>query len=202
MIATKLGCYPSKDVAMGTNFRHFRTFSAAADAIFVMLSLHSFDLLHSSGLVMDSFRIVELLQIWWRFVVRLVMELFRHSICCGHVVYMFLMGSLHNTRFGVCDTRAETSLTSDSRYTTVGGRARIVYDALADEIFTAWRYALCIPATEFFWHAISRKRLEIGIHFRWKEKNRKLRLLSNGTILMTLDDPRTNIPHFYRASLC
>jgi len=63
MTATKLGCYPSKDVAMGTNFRHFRTFSAAADAIFVMLSLHSFDLLHSSGLVMDSFRIVELLQI-------------------------------------------------------------------------------------------------------------------------------------------
>ena len=48
---------------MGTNFRHFRTFSAGVDAIFVLLSLHSFDLLHSSGLVMDSFRIVELLQI-------------------------------------------------------------------------------------------------------------------------------------------
>jgi len=39
IIAAKLGCY-----AMGTNFRHFRTFSAGADAIFVMLSLHSFDL--------------------------------------------------------------------------------------------------------------------------------------------------------------
>ena len=37
--------YPSRDVTMGTNFRHFRTFSAGLDAIFVLLSLHSFDLL-------------------------------------------------------------------------------------------------------------------------------------------------------------
>jgi len=63
MIPAKLGRYPSRDVAMGTNFRHFRTFFAGADAVFVLLSLHSFDLLHSIGLVVDSFRIVELLRI-------------------------------------------------------------------------------------------------------------------------------------------
>jgi len=58
-IAMKLGCYPS----MGTNSRHFWTFSTRADAIFVMLRLPSFDLLYSGRLVVDSFRIVELLQI-------------------------------------------------------------------------------------------------------------------------------------------
>ena len=53
--------------------------------------------------------------------------------------------------------------------------ARIVYDALADEIFTAWRYTLCIRNTYRI-----RKRLEIGIYFRSNE-TRKLRPLSNGT---------------------
>ena len=45
-----------------------------------------------------------------------------------------LMESRHSTRKGVCDTRVGDSLTSDSRY-TADGRARIVYDALAYEIF-------------------------------------------------------------------
>jgi len=48
---------------MGTNFRHFRTFSAGADAIFVMLRFHSFNLLYSGKVIVDSFRIVELLRI-------------------------------------------------------------------------------------------------------------------------------------------
>ena len=38
---------------------------------------------------------------------------------------------------------------------TAGGRDRIVDDTLADEIFTAWRYALCIRATEFLYHVMS-----------------------------------------------
>jgi len=45
----------------------------------------------------------------------------------------------------------------------------------------------------FFGHAISRKRLETGIYFHWVEKC----LLSNGTILVTLDDPHTNIPNSF-----
>jgi len=52
----------------------------------------------------------------------------------------------------------------------LGGRTTIVYDALVDQIFTTWHYMLCIPATEFFWHAISWKQLEIGIYFRLNEK--------------------------------
>jgi len=63
MIPAKLGCCPLRNVAMGTNLRHFRTFFAGADAIFVMLKFQSFDLLYSDKLVVDSFRIVELLQI-------------------------------------------------------------------------------------------------------------------------------------------
>jgi len=83
------------------------------------------------------------------------------------------MESLHNTRLGTCDTRAVACLTINSRY-TAGGRARIVYDALADEIFTAWRYALFIRATEFVWQGISRKRLEIGIYFSWNKKKQEI----------------------------
>ena len=75
IIVAKLGCYSSRDVATGTNFCHFRTFSVPYGRYFVMLSLHSFDLLCSSGLVTDSFRIVELLRSWWGFVVQLVAEL-------------------------------------------------------------------------------------------------------------------------------
>ena len=37
-----------------------------------------------------------------------------------------LMESQHDTQLGVCDTRAEASSTSDSRY-TAGGRAITVY---------------------------------------------------------------------------
>ena len=51
-----------------------------------------------------------------------------------------------------------------------GGQARIVYDTLVYQIFTAWCYMLCIWAIEHLWHAISRKRLEIGIYFCWHEK--------------------------------
>jgi len=76
MISVKLGCYLSRDVAMGTNFRHFRTFSAGAGAIFVMLRFQSFNLLYSGKVIVDSFRIVELLRILWGFVVQLVVELF------------------------------------------------------------------------------------------------------------------------------
>ena len=47
---------------MGTNFLHFRTYSAGAVAIFVMLRLQSFDFLYTGKLI-DSFLIVELLQI-------------------------------------------------------------------------------------------------------------------------------------------
>jgi len=63
MTAAKLGCYSSSDVATGTNFCHFRTFSIRTCRYFVMLSFHSSDLLYSSGLVVESFRIVELLRI-------------------------------------------------------------------------------------------------------------------------------------------
>ena len=63
MIAAKLGCYPSREVATGTNFRYFQTFSVQSRRYFVVLSLRSFDLLYSSGHVIDSFRIVELLLI-------------------------------------------------------------------------------------------------------------------------------------------
>ena len=51
-----------------------------------------------------------------------------------------------------------------------GGQARIVYATLVYQIFTAWCYMLCIWAIEHLWHAISRKRLEIGIYFCWHEK--------------------------------
>ena len=63
MIYAKLGCYPSRNVATVTRFRHFRTLSAEADAIFVLLGLHSLDVMYSGGLVVDSFQIVELLRI-------------------------------------------------------------------------------------------------------------------------------------------
>jgi len=62
-IAAKLDCYASRDAATGTNFSHFRTFFVRSGRYFVVLSLHSFDLLYSSGHVIDSFRIVELLRI-------------------------------------------------------------------------------------------------------------------------------------------
>ena len=66
-------------------------------------------------------------------------------------------------------------MSTDSRY-TAGGRARIVYDALEDEIFTARRYALRIRATEnFFRHAGT--------------KTSKLRLQSNGTVFNDLARP-------------
>jgi len=74
MTSAKSGCYPSRDVATGTNFGHFKTFSVGSRCYFVMLSLHSFDLLYSSGLVVDSFRIVELLRICYGFVVQDVVE--------------------------------------------------------------------------------------------------------------------------------
>jgi len=51
IIVAKLGCYSSRDVGTGTNFCYFRTFSVPYGRCFVMLSLHSFDLLYSSGLV-------------------------------------------------------------------------------------------------------------------------------------------------------
>ena len=79
-------------------------------------------------------------------------------------------------------------------------RENIVYDARVDQIFTAWRYMH--SSYIIFWHAVSRKRLEICIYFPWNKRNGKLRLLSIGTILMILDDPHTNIPNFYRATLC
>ena len=56
---------------MGTNFRHFRTFSAGADA-FLSCSDSSRSLL--TQLVVDSFRIGELLQICYGSVVQLVMD--------------------------------------------------------------------------------------------------------------------------------
>jgi len=64
----------------------------------------------------------------------------------------------------------------------------IVYHALVGQIFTTWHYMLFIRATKFFWHAISRKWLEIGMHFRGT-KNMKLCLLSNGTIFNDLGWP-------------
>jgi len=42
---------------------------------------------------------------------------------------------------------------------------------------------------------------EMGI-YSVGTKNRKLCLLSNGAILVTLDNPHTSIPNFYRATLC
>jgi len=63
MTYAKLGCYPSRNVATVTRFRHFRTISAEADAIFVLLGLHSLDVMYSGELVVDSFQIVELLRI-------------------------------------------------------------------------------------------------------------------------------------------
>ena len=59
------------DVAMRTNFRHFRIFSILADAIFCHVQTPVVRLLYSGRLV-DSFRIVELLQICYGFVVQLV----------------------------------------------------------------------------------------------------------------------------------
>jgi len=41
MIAAKLGCCPSRDIATGTNFCHFRTFSVRSGRYFVILSLRS-----------------------------------------------------------------------------------------------------------------------------------------------------------------
>jgi len=59
---------------MGTNFSHFQTLSAGTDAIFVMLRLQSFDL-YSGKLVIDSFQIVKLLQICYRLVIQLDVDL-------------------------------------------------------------------------------------------------------------------------------
>jgi len=84
---------------------------------------------------------------------------------------------------------------SDSRY-TAGGRARIVCDALADETLPrdAMRYAFELQ--NFF----DTPYLGNGLRYAYTsvrtKKNRKLRLLSNGTILMTSDDSQTNIPNF------
>ena len=59
------------------------------DAIFVMIRFQSFDLLYNGKLVVDSFRIVELLQICYGFVVELLMKLFEAfdllRTCCGLV---------------------------------------------------------------------------------------------------------------------
>ena len=53
MIAAKLGCYPARDVATGTNFRHFRTFSVRSGRCFVVVSLHLFDLLYGGASVFN-----------------------------------------------------------------------------------------------------------------------------------------------------
>ena len=55
------------------------------------------------------------------------------------------MESEHYTPVDVRHTQAVACLTINSRY-TAGGRGRIVYDALVDQIFTARRYMLRIRA--------------------------------------------------------
>ena len=69
-----------------------------------------------------------------------------------------------------------------------------VDDALVHQFFTAWRYMLCIPSTYFFRHAISPKRLRWA--YTLMERKIGNCLLSNGAILVTLDNPHTSIPFF------
>jgi len=56
------------------------------------------------------------------------------------------------------------------------------------------RYAFELQ--NFFWHAISRKRLEIGIYLRGT-KNRKLRLLSSGSVFNNIRWPTHEYTIFF-----
>ena len=78
-------------------------------------------------------------------------------------------------------------MTINSRY-TAGRGGRIVYDALVDQIFTAWRYMLCIRATYFWTRHISEKAWDRH-KLPLEQKNSKLRLLCNGTIFNDLGRP-------------
>ena len=71
----KIGSLSLKGRCHGNKFSSFSDISAGADAIFVMLRSQSFDLFYSGKLVVDSFRIVELLQICQGLVVQLVVNL-------------------------------------------------------------------------------------------------------------------------------
>jgi len=72
-------------------------------------------------------------------------------------------------------------------------RASSADDALQTKFLPRDPTCYALEPQNFFGHAISRKRLETGIYFHWIEKC----LLSNGTILVTLDDPHTNIPNSF-----
>jgi len=71
----EIGLLSLKGRCHGNKFSSFSDISAGADAIFVMLRSQSFDLFYSGKLVVDSFRIVELLQICQGLVVQLVVNL-------------------------------------------------------------------------------------------------------------------------------
>ena len=71
----EIGLLSLKGRCHGNKFSSFSDISAGADAIFVMLRSQSFDLFYSGKLVVDSFQIVELLQICQGLVVQLVVNL-------------------------------------------------------------------------------------------------------------------------------
>ena len=117
--------------------------------------------------------------------------------CCRHQFFADLLTDLLWKQ--LFDTPQQIELVESERDTSqyvwyIG--CRCLLTCLADEqvvltmpcrpnFYHATLHAMHWSHRIFLGHAISRKRLETGIYFHWIEKC----LLSNGTILVTLDDP-------------